>query len=78
MTLAFLSATELAQKIRARETSSRELTDLYIERIERLDGDINAVVVRDFEAARLAADEADRALGEGREVGPLRRRWRRA
>jgi len=71
MTLAFLSATELAQKIRAQETSSRELTDLYIERIERLDGDINAVVVRDFEAARLAADEADRALAEGREVGPL-------
>jgi len=71
MSLEFATATELAQKIRTQSISSRELTDLYIERIERLDGDLNAVVVRDFESARTAADEADRALAEGKETGPL-------
>ena len=71
MSIEFASACDLAKKIRDKEISSRELTDLYIERIERLDGDLNAVVVRDFEGARAAADQADRALAEGREVGPL-------
>lgn len=71
MSLEFLSASELARMLRSREISSRELTDLYIDRIERLDGDINAVVVRDFERARDAADAADQALAEGRDLGPL-------
>ena len=35
MTIEFESAVELARKIRARKISSRELTDLYIGRIER-------------------------------------------
>ena len=39
MSLEFATATELAQKIRTQSISSRELTDLYIERIERLDGE---------------------------------------
>jgi len=49
MTVEFQSAVELARKIRAREISSRELTALYIDRIERHDGALNAVVARDFE-----------------------------
>ena len=48
MRIEFESAVELARKIRTRKISSRELTDLYIDRIERLDGALNAVVVRDF------------------------------
>ena len=71
MHMAFLPATELARRIRAGETTSRELTEMYIERIERLDGAINAVVVRDFARARMAADAADRARAEGRPLGPL-------
>ena len=71
MSLEFSTACELAEKIRNKEVSSRELTDLYIERIERLDGEINAVVVRDFDRARAAADRADQALSEGRSLGPL-------
>ncbi len=35
------------------------------------DCDLNAIVVRDFERARLAADEADRALASGDAPGPL-------
>ena len=61
MIMAFDSAVELTRRIRQREISSRELTDYYIERIERYDDAINAVVVRDFERARAAADAADRA-----------------
>ena len=71
MTLAFESAVELARKIRTKEISSRELTEFYIDRIERYDGALNAVVVRDFERARAAADAADQALAQGRDLGPL-------
>jgi amidase len=71
VTLAYTTAGELARRIRARETSSREATEMYIDRIERLDGAINAVVVRDFERARAAADAADKALADGKPTGPL-------
>src|SRR5262249_12899075 len=40
-------------------------------RIERHDGALNAVVVRDFERARAAAEAADQALAAGRDLGPL-------
>ncbi len=71
MTLAFFPATTLTQKIRDKKISARELTDYYIGRIERFDGPLNAVPVRDFERARSAADDADQAQAEGRNLGPL-------
>ncbi len=60
-----------ARAIRDGETSSRELLELCIERIEKLDGDINAVVTRDFDVARREADQADAVLARGDPVGPL-------
>ena len=57
--LALLSATELTAKLRAGDISSLELTDHYIERIERSDEALNAVVVKDFDRARDAAKQAD-------------------
>jgi amidase len=71
MPLEFSSASELAEAIRTKAISSRELTDLYIQRIERFDGELNAVVVRDFERARQAGDAADQALAQGEARGPL-------
>ncbi|USG61580.1 amidase [Sneathiella marina] len=71
MTLAFQSASELTQKIQDKEISSRELTDYYIDRIERFDGKINAVPVHDFDTARNAADQADAEQAAGRSLGPL-------
>ena len=68
--LAFRSATELAAAISAGEISSLELTDLFIDRIERYDADINAVVVRDFERAREAAREADAQRASGAATSP--------
>ena len=71
MVNAYSSATELAAAIKAKEVSSRELIDLYIDRVERYDGEINAVVVRDFERGRKAADAADAALANNQDLGPL-------
>ena len=56
--IAFESAGQLAKRIRKKEISSRELTDLYIERIEKYDNEINSVIVRTFKKARAAADAA--------------------
>jgi amidase len=69
--LAFRSAGELAALVRSREVGSRELLEHYIDRVERYDGKVNAVVARRFEAARGEADEADRRLGRAEPVGPL-------
>lgn len=66
-----LSATELTRRLRRREISAQALLRHQIERIERLDGDINAVVVRDFERAMASAREADAALARGQWLGPL-------
>ena len=63
--LAYRTAGDLVKAIAGRQVSSRELVDSAISRIEALDPKINAVVVRDFERARAAADAADAALAKG-------------
>src|SRR5689334_21072188 len=68
--LAYSSARDLVKRIAGRRVSSRELVDSAISRIEALDAKINAVVVRDFDRARVAADAADAALAKG-ESGAL-------
>ncbi len=64
------SANELAKSIAQGELSAVEATDAAIARIERLDGPINAVVVRDFDRAREAAGKADERRAAGN-AGPL-------
>ena len=61
----YRTAVDLVQALAARQISARELLDAAIARIEKLDGTINAVVVRDFDRARTAADAADAALAGG-------------
>jgi hypothetical protein len=56
---------ELVKALADRQISARELVDAAITRIEALDPKINAVVVRDFDRARSAADAADAALAKG-------------
>src|SRR5262249_36477355 len=53
--LAFTPALELAALVRAGEVSPPELVDLYIERIERIDPQLNAYVTVDANGARAAA-----------------------
>ena len=59
------SATEVADLLRRKEVSSRELTAQVLERIDRLNPRLNAVVEVRAEAALEDAAAADRALAAG-------------
>jgi amidase len=67
----FRSARQLAADIRKKKIGCLELLDLYLERVEKYDPALNAVVVRDFDTARRRARAADRALAKGQVWGPL-------
>ncbi len=69
--LHFESATQLAQRIRSRQTSARDLLEHFLARVDRLNPAINAVVVQDRVGARAAADAADAAQARGDALGPL-------
>src|SRR5207248_2186929 len=64
--LTSLPASELAGLIASRRLSATEAVKAHIERIEALNGRLNAVVVPMFEQALAAAADADRASAEGR------------
>jgi amidase len=67
----FSSALELAAAIRGRRVSATELTELFLERIRRHNGALNAVCTLDEAGARRAAKAADEALARGEPSGPL-------
>ena len=69
--LAFRSATDLRDALRAREWSSRELLADYRRRVDRYNGALGAVVATDWEHATTRAAAADRALAAGESWGPL-------
>ena len=64
MDLAFLPATEQARLVRAREVSSGELVQLYLERIERIDPELNAFVTVCAEEALASARVADESAAQ--------------
>ena len=64
-------ALTLAGMLRRREVSAREVTTAHIDRIEALDGPVNAVVTRCFDRALARAAEADDALARGEVPGLL-------
>ena len=57
--------TEVAAALRTKQTSSRELTDACLARIERDAERLNTFLALDADGARKAADEADAALARG-------------
>ena len=69
--LALRPAVELTAMLRSREIGSRELLDHYLERVERFNPSLNAIVATDLDRAHLRADEADAALGRGEVWGAL-------
>jgi amidase len=71
MSLFTSDAHALASAVRNREVSSRELLDGYLDRIDRLNPALNAVVTLDVDRARDAAAAADAATARGDDVGPL-------
>jgi amidase len=66
-----MSATELAEAIRSRQASSREVIEAHLRRIEAVNGSINAVVINLAEQALAAAKMADRAVAAGADLGPF-------
>jgi amidase len=66
-----LGALELAAKIRSGEASSREVLDAHLARVDEVNGSLNAIVRLLTDEATAAADAADAALADGREVPPL-------
>jgi amidase len=69
--ISFQSAGALAQAIRRRTVSSRELLEHYLSRVERFNPALNAVVTIDAAGARAAADSADAAIARRDTLGPL-------
>lgn len=67
----FETAERLARAIRNGRLSSREATEAHLERIDRLNGDLNALVVVDRAGALAAARAADRARAAGKPMGAL-------
>jgi amidase len=70
-TLSYLTGSQLAAMIRDRKIGCVELLDHFLDRVERFNPAINAVVVLDIERARRRALDADDALARGDDVGPL-------
>jgi amidase len=69
--LAFESASSLADLIRSRRLSARELVALFLDRIARLDPPINAIATLNAEGASNQAAEADEAIARGESWGLL-------
>ena len=66
-----MSALELADAIRSRQTSSQEVIEAQLRRIEAVNPSINAVTVVLGEQAFDAAKAADRAVAGGDDLPPL-------
>jgi len=70
--LCFTSARELAESIRARKVSAREVMTAFLDQISRLNPALNAIVAKlDDQSCLALAGAADRALASGHPVGPL-------
>ena len=69
--LHYLTAIQLAKKVRDREVGCVELLEHFLDRCRRYNDSINAIIVWNTEAARIRAEAADVALAKGEIWGPL-------
>jgi amidase len=69
--LAYITASELAARIRRRDLSPVEVLDAVLERIHVRNASLNALVYLNEDEARDRARAAERALLAGEDVGPL-------
>jgi len=68
---ALLTASEVARAIRTGHLSATEIVEAQLDRIEKFNPALNAIVTLDADNARCRAREADRALAAGKTWGPL-------
>jgi len=66
-----MSATDLAEAIRSRQTSSQEIIEAHHRRIEAVNSSVNAVTVVLGEQTLQAAKAADRAVVGGSDLPPF-------
>ncbi len=64
-------ASEIADAVRGGELSACDVLDVHLERIERLDPELNTVCYLDVDAARARAEEVDAEVGRGGDPGLL-------
>ncbi len=64
-------AREMAEAVRTKRISARELLELHLDRIDEVNPVVNAVVSLDAERARADAGAADESLTRGDDVGAL-------
>lgn len=69
--ICFMSAVEMARRLRAKEVSAREVLDAHLRQIERVNPKVNAIVTLVEEQARENARQADERLAKGEAIGPL-------
>jgi amidase len=69
--ICYLSARELARRVRERELSAREVTEAHLARIEAVNPRVNAIVTLTAERALAEADAADALLAAGAGPPPL-------
>jgi aspartyl-tRNA(Asn)/glutamyl-tRNA(Gln) amidotransferase subunit A len=71
MSLTQLTAYQLAQQIKTKRISCREVTDEFLDRIEKVEDRVKAFVTVLPDEARRRADSLDRRLASGEDIGPL-------
>ena len=69
--IAFLPAKRLAGLIRRRKIGCLELLNHYLDRVERFNPALNAIIATDIPAARRRARTADKMVAKGDKLGPL-------
>ena len=69
--LHYKSATELMSLLQAREVGARELLNHLLDRVERHNPALNAIIWQDTHRARAEADASDRRRAAGEETGLL-------
>jgi amidase len=69
--LCFQSALRIAAQLRNREIGAVECLEYFRARVERLNTDLNAIVVLDWDRAYESARQADDTLARGLPCGPL-------
>ena len=67
----FNQAAKSVAMIKRREIGAEELLQLYLDRVQRFNPDLNAIIIMDIERALIRAREADAAIARGESWGKL-------
>src|SRR5262249_45905300 len=69
--ICLLGAVKMARQIRSKRLSASEVLSAHLQRIERINPKVNAIVTLAADQAIEHARRADQALAQGKTVGPL-------